>query len=176
MTSLTSTLRWISVWKPAVIWTIRGWWPGVEKCNINLKYKNKNKLECGPTPNTMAPWEYRRCHLLKITRSKSSVIPLLVRRREVWLTPTARVLCSNAANIGARKSWTQSEFCTWQNSVRQQPPKRIHCTSPGEGQTSCKVWLISGERRRCSKKPSRETRWNLLGCPKLPNWSQPLVG
>ena len=22
----------------------------------------------------------------------------------------------------------------------------------------------------------RETRWNLQGCPKLPNWSQPLVG
>jgi len=24
--------------------------------------------------------------------------------------------------------------------------------------------------------PRRETRWNLLGCPKLPDWSQPLVG
>jgi len=24
----------------------------------------------------------------------------------------ARVPCSNAANIGERKSWTQSEFCT----------------------------------------------------------------
>ena len=24
--------------------------------------------------------------------------------------------------------------------------------------------------------PKRETRWNLLGCPKLPNRSQPLVG
>jgi len=29
---------------------------------------------------------------------------------KVWLTPTARVPCSNAANIGERKSWTQSEF------------------------------------------------------------------
>jgi len=26
--------------------------------------------------------------------------------------PTARVPCSNAANIGERKAWTQSEFCT----------------------------------------------------------------
>jgi len=24
--------------------------------------------------------------------------------------------------------------------------------------------------------PRRESRWNLLGCPKLPKWSQPLVG
>jgi len=24
--------------------------------------------------------------------------------------------------------------------------------------------------------PRHETRWNLQGCPKLPNWSQPLVG
>jgi len=24
--------------------------------------------------------------------------------------------------------------------------------------------------------PRRETRWNLQGCPKLPDWSQPLVG
>ena len=24
--------------------------------------------------------------------------------------------------------------------------------------------------------PRRETRWNLLGCPKLTKWSQPLVG
>jgi len=31
---------------------------------------------------------------------KSSVIPFLVPRRNVWLTPAARVPCSNAANIG----------------------------------------------------------------------------
>ena len=24
--------------------------------------------------------------------------------------------------------------------------------------------------------PRRESRWNYLGCPKLPDWSQPLVG
>jgi len=38
---------------------------------------------------------------------------------------TTRVLCSNAANVGERKTWrTQSEFCTWQNFVTgQEPPK-----------------------------------------------------
>jgi len=44
--------------------------------------------------------EYRRHPLLKMTRSKSSVIPFLVPRRKVWLTLTARAPCSNAANIG----------------------------------------------------------------------------
>jgi len=48
---------------------------------------------------------------------ESSVIPFLVPRHKVWLTAAARVLCSNAANIGVCKSWTQNEFCTWQNSV-----------------------------------------------------------
>ena len=37
---------------------------------------------------------------------ESSVIPFLATRRKVWLTPTAGVPCSNAANIGERKTWT----------------------------------------------------------------------
>ena len=36
---------------------------------------------------------------------ESSVIPFLVRRRKVWLTPSAGVPSSNAANIGERKTW-----------------------------------------------------------------------
>ena len=99
-------------------------------------------------------------------------------RRKVLLTPTSRVPYSNAANIGERKTWTQSQFCTCQNSVTGQEPSKmyIYCTSSGDSQTSCKVWLASGERRRYSiTKPRRETRWNLLGCPKLANGSQPLV-
>jgi len=43
---------------------------------------------------------------------ESSVIPFLVPGRKVWLTPIARVPCSSAANIGERKTWTQSELCT----------------------------------------------------------------
>jgi len=37
---------------------------------------------------------------------ESSVIPFLVPRRKVWLMPAAGVLCSNAANIEERKTWT----------------------------------------------------------------------
>jgi len=63
--------------------------------------------------------------LLKMTKSESSVIPFLVPRRKIWLTLTARVPCSNAANVGERKTGTQRECCTWQNSVRgQESPKR----------------------------------------------------
>jgi len=40
----------------------------------------------------------------------------------VWLMPAAGVPCSDAVNIGERKTWTQSELCTWQNSVRGQQP------------------------------------------------------
>jgi len=53
------------------------------------------------------PAEYRWCPLLNAAD---------------WLTPTARVPCSNAANTGELKTWTQSEFCTWQNSVMVQEP------------------------------------------------------
>jgi len=48
----------------------------------------------------------------------------------VWLTPTARVPCSNAANVEECKTWTQSEFCTWQNYVRGKSPRKRMCIEP----------------------------------------------
>jgi len=55
---------------------------------------------------------------------ESSVISFLVPRRKVWLMPAGRVPCSNAANTGERKTWMQSEDCTWKNFTRwQKPPK-----------------------------------------------------
>ena len=56
------------------------------------------------------PAEYRRCLL----------------NAAVWLTPTTRVPYSNAANIGERKTSTQSEFCTLQNYVNGQEPTKIY--------------------------------------------------
>ena len=73
------------------------------------------QLECGPMPNTMAALPNKGG-----TLCKSSVIPFLVLR----CCTTAQVPCSNAANIEERKTWTQSEFCSWQNCLRgQQAPK-----------------------------------------------------
>jgi len=48
-------------------------------------------------------------------------------------------LHSNAANIGERKTWTQSEFCTWQNSVRwQEPPKMYIYSVPAQAKHRAK--------------------------------------
>jgi len=89
-----------------------------EPCN-SLRSYAEVKLECGPMPNVMAAQPN-----IGGAVCESSAIPFLVPRHKVWLMPAARVPCSNAANIGERKTWTQSEFCTWQNSVwGQEPPK-----------------------------------------------------
>ena len=84
----------------------------------------------------------------------------------VWLTPTTRVPCSNAVNIGECKTWTRSEFCTWQNSVTgQQPKMNKWCTRPGDGHRSSKVWLASIERRRCSNAGKTRNSLKLAGVP-----------
>jgi len=57
---------------------------------------------------------------------ESSVIPFLVLRRNVWLTPGAGVLCSKAANIGERKTWTQTEFAPGKIPSGGKPPKCIY--------------------------------------------------
>jgi len=57
---------------------------------------------------------------------ESSVIRFLVPRRRVWLRPAAGVPCSNAANIGECKTWTQSEFCTGHTSLRGQKPPKMY--------------------------------------------------
>jgi len=77
-----------------------------------VKFSEAKQIECGPMPNVMAAQPNMGDALCE-----SSVIPFLVPRRKVWLTPAAAVPCSNAANIG---TWMESEFCTWQNSVMGQ--------------------------------------------------------
>jgi len=66
-------------------------------------YCFRKKLECGPMPNVMAALPN-----IDGALSQSSVISFLVPRRKVWLMAAARVPCSNAGNIGERKTWTQS--------------------------------------------------------------------
>ena len=120
--------------------------------------ENKRHInQCGPMPNVMAALPNIGGALCK-----SSAIPFLVPRRKLWLTPTAQVPCSNAANIGERKTWTQSEFCSWQNSVRGQD---IQHSSAGDSQTSCKVKLTSVERRRCSNEAKRRNPLKFAGMP-----------
>ena len=43
----------------------------------------------------------------------------------------------------------------------------IYCTSPGDGQTSCKVWLTSVERRRCNNEAMTRNPLKFAGCSKV---------
>ena len=88
--------------------------------------------------------------------------------------------CSNAANIGEHKTWTQSGFCTGKNSVRwQQPPKNVYIVYQPRRRTNIvqfgwppvsDVAAVTKVRVK-TRKPLK-----FAGCPKLPNRSQPLVG
>ena len=68
-----------------------------------LVYTNElNITRMWPMPNMMAALPNTGGAVCE-----SSLIPFLVPRRQVWLTPAVGVLCSNDANIGERKwTWT----------------------------------------------------------------------
>jgi len=71
----------------------------------------------------------------------------------------------------------QSEFCIWQNSVRGHEPQKYRYSVPAQETAKHRAkfgWpavsdITAVTKRRC------KTRWNLLGCPKIANRSQPLV-
>jgi len=48
---------------------------------------------------------------------------------------------------------------------QKRPKIYIRCTSPGDGQTSRKVWLASGERRRCSNEANTRNPLKFVGVP-----------
>jgi len=113
-------------------------------------------LECWPMPNVMAAQPKTGGVLCE-----SSVIPFLVPRQKVWPTAAARVPCSNAANIGECKTWTQSEFCSWQNSVRgNSPPQKCIYSIPLEDTAKHRAkfgWPPLSDVAAVTK-PRRETR------------------
>jgi len=52
------------------------------------------------------------------------------------------------------------------SKILQEPPKMyIQCSSPGDSQTSCKVWLASGERRRCGNEGKTQKPLKFAGVP-----------
>jgi len=90
----------------------------------------------------------------------SSVIPFLVPRHKVWLMTAAEVPCSNAANIGERKTWMKSEFRMWQASIRgQDPQKCIHSVAAQEtAKRRAKFGWPLVNNVAAATKPRRETR------------------
>jgi len=103
------------------------------------------------------PVEYRWRRLRKF-RNSIPCIPC----RKVCLTPTGRVPCINAANTGEPKTWGKVKFAPGKIPSGSKSPRKLYirCTSLGDGQTSCKVWLASGKGRRCSNeaKTRNQTR------------------
>jgi len=63
------------------------------------------------------------------------------------------------------RMWVQCP--TWWSPCRTQVAPSVQ---------HCKVWLTPTTRCRAVTLPRRETHWNLQGCLKLPDGSQPLVG
>ena len=132
----------------------------VKPCQSSMLQRDKFlKLECRPMPNVMA------------------ALPS-AQRRKVSVTLTTRVLCSNSANIGERKTWTKSELslCTRQNSVRgHEHPKCIYSVPAQETTAKHRAKFGWPPLRDVAAvtKPRRETGWNMLGCPKLAHRSQP---
>jgi len=88
----------------------------------------------------------------------------------VWLTPITRVPCSNAANVGERKTWTQSEFCTWQNSVMGQEPQKCIYSVPAHEtiKHSAKFGWLSFSNVAAITNPRRETLLKFAGVPRCP--------
>jgi len=121
---------------------------------LNKCTKNRPKLECGPMPKVMAAQPNVGGALCK-----SSIIPFLVPRRKVWLTDAAGVPSSNSASIRERKTWTQSEFCTWQiPSGGQSPQKCIYNVPAHETAKHCAkfAWPPVNDVAAVTK-PRRET-------------------
>ena len=91
---------------------------------------------------------------------ESSVIRFRVPRRKVWLTAADGMSCSNAANIGERKTWTQNEFCTCQSSARGMRPRKIIYSEPAQETTKHRAnfgWPSVSDVAAVTN-PRRETR------------------
>jgi len=96
---------------------------------------------------------------------ESSLIPFLVPRHKVWLISAAGVPCSDTANVGARLGRKVSFAPDKIPSGREPPKMYIWCTSPGDGQTLCKVWLACSERRHCSNEAKIRNPMKFAGVP-----------
>jgi len=102
--------------------------------------------------------------------SASSVISFFVPHRKVWLTPTAHVPCSNAASIGQPKTWTESEFCTWQwqNSFGGKSPTNVGLYIVYKPKTRPNIvqsLVTSVKRRRYSNEAKTRNPLKFAGVP-----------
>ena len=88
----------------------------------------------------------------------------------VWLAPTTQVPCSNVANIGERKTWTQSKFCTWQNSVMGYEPRNVYIVYPPKKRLNIVQSLVDlrWAYRRCSNEAKTRNPFNICWVSQTP--------
>ena len=128
------------------------------------------KLECGLMPNVMAALPH-----IGSAFCQSSVIPFLVPRRKVWLTECRAVTLPiwEKARLVRKVNFAPGKIPSGGKS-----PGRCIYSVPAQETAKHRAkfsWLPLSDVEAVTK-PRRENGWNLLECPKLPNWSQPLVG
>jgi len=92
----------------------------------------------------------------------------------------AHAHCSSAVQLRYQNTRAQDlEDAKWtlhpakfRNGART-PKMYMYCTSPADGQTPCKVWLVSVERRRCSNAAKTQKR-NPLKFAGVPQTTGPI--
>ena len=104
--------------------------------------------------------------------------PLLNATKFGWWCP---VHCSSAVQYLCQYRRTQDLDAKWIFHLSKfhygtTVSKSVYSVQPRDGQTSCKVWLISVERRRCSNEAKTRNPFEICWDAKLTNRSQPLVG
>ena len=93
----------------------------------------------------------------------------------IWWTIWRAPKSWRVANLVCRMEPNKKELEMWANAQRDGRPAEHRWRSLFNA-AKCKVWLTLTTYCRAVMLPRRETRWNYLGCPKLPKRSQPLVG
>jgi len=110
------------------------------------------------------------------TVCESSVVPFLVPRHKVWLTAAA--LAVTLAIYENARVWRKVIFAAAKIPLGGKSPQKCIYSVPAQERAKhlAKFCWPPLSDVAAVRKPWRESGWNLLGCPKVANRSQPLVG
>jgi len=117
-------------------------------------------------PNVMATLWIQVALSVENNQERKFRNSIFVPRPKIWLASTARVPCSNSASIGERKTWAQSEFCTWQNSVRDKSRQNCIYSVPAKETAKHRTKFGSVEWCRCNNEDNTWKPLKFAGVPK----------
>jgi len=117
-------------------------------------------------PNVMATLWIQVALSVENNQERKFRNSIFVPRPKIWLASTARVPCSNSASIGKRKTWAQSEFCTWQNSVRDKSRQNCIYSVPAKETAKHRTKFGSVEWCRCNNEDNTWKPLKFAGVPK----------